>query len=281
MIFASDLDRTLIYSRRSFLLGKHDCLPPIRLIETIGEKEISFMTERAISMLGQLTQQLSFVPVTTRTTEQYQRITLFQKQLTPQYAVVSNGGIILHDGKPLTEWTCIVKQRVSQHASPFADILKRLEELQPERFLRSPLRFMDQLFYSARINPESLPQDELPSFREWLKKEGWNLSIQGRKIYFIPSVVNKWDGVSFVKEQLGAKQVIAAGDSLLDLDMITQANYGIAPSHGEIYDLLQQDLSVPFTQQNGLLASEEILQFVATTVATSHDKSTGRYMVTK
>ena len=273
MIFASDLDRTLIYSKRSFLLG-NDRLPPVRLIETIGEKEISFMTEKAISILEQLVWQLTFVPVTTRTIEQYQRITLFQKELVPQYAVVSNGGIVLLDGKPLPEWTRYVKQRINQHASPFTDILNYLEGPQPDRFLRSSLRLMDQLFYAARIDPNSLPHDELPSFREWLKKEGWDLSIQGRKIYFIPSVVNKWEGVSFVKEQIGAKQVIAAGDSLLDLDMITQANYGIAPSHGEIYELLHQELTIPFTQQKGLLASEEILQFVATTAAADLGKTT-------
>lgn len=261
MIFASDLDRTLIYSRRSF--GPLENLPPICLIEKIGEKEVSFMTETAINQLEKLMQQLCFIPVTTRTVDQYRRISLFQKRLIPRFAVVSNGGYVLIDGIADQAWTRSVQQRVKHDCSPFEDILSRFRELHPNSFLRSPLRFMDDLFYTYRVDPEKLPWDELLSFEQWLKKEGWKLSVQGRKMYLIPKIVNKWSGLAYVREQLGEKLTIAAGDSLLDLDLLLRADYAIAPRHGEIYERLQGKISIPFTGQSGLLASEEILRFVA------------------
>lgn len=49
MIFASDLDQTLIYSRKSFRAPIED--ESIQLIETLDGKEISFISHKTISLL--------------------------------------------------------------------------------------------------------------------------------------------------------------------------------------------------------------------------------------
>ena len=49
MIFASDLDQTLIYSRKSFRAHIED--ESIQLIETLDGKEISFISHKTISLL--------------------------------------------------------------------------------------------------------------------------------------------------------------------------------------------------------------------------------------
>ena len=79
MIFASDLDQTLIYSRKSFRAHIED--NSIQLIETLDGKEISFITYKTITLLIKLQLHSYFIPVTTRTIEQFQRITLFQNEI--------------------------------------------------------------------------------------------------------------------------------------------------------------------------------------------------------
>ena len=67
ILFASDLDNTLIYSYKREI-GKKV------LVETMGEKELSFMTENTWRLLKELPPHMMFVPVSTRSEEQYKRI---------------------------------------------------------------------------------------------------------------------------------------------------------------------------------------------------------------
>lgn len=55
-----------------------------------------------------------FIPVTTRTIEQFQRITLFQNEIIPEYAITSNGGNILHNGKQDVTWNKEIKKNFSR-----------------------------------------------------------------------------------------------------------------------------------------------------------------------
>ena len=61
-------------------------------VEVYNGKEISFMTEKAIALLRELSEEMMFVPVTTRTVEQYNRVSLFREEIRPTYAITSNGG---------------------------------------------------------------------------------------------------------------------------------------------------------------------------------------------
>ena len=78
MMFASDLDGTLIYSKRRF--GEETLNVSVRNVEVYNGREISFMTEKAIALLRELSDEMMFVPVTTRTVEQYNRSRYFMKK---------------------------------------------------------------------------------------------------------------------------------------------------------------------------------------------------------
>jgi hydroxymethylpyrimidine pyrophosphatase-like HAD family hydrolase len=65
--------------------------------------EQSFMSEAAIEMLKEVSRSLIFVPVTTRSIEQYLRISVFRDLHLP-YALTSNGGVLLVDGRRYEEW---------------------------------------------------------------------------------------------------------------------------------------------------------------------------------
>ena len=73
VLFTSDLDRTLIFSKRRMLANT--CY---KSIEQLDDQTISYMSKTTYERLVQLHAVLDFVPVTTRSLQQYTRLTLFQ-----------------------------------------------------------------------------------------------------------------------------------------------------------------------------------------------------------
>lgn len=271
MIFASDLDQTLIYSRKSFRMQIED--KHIQLVETLDGKEISFTTHKTISLLQRLQSQAHFIPVTTRTLEQFQRITLFQKDVVPEYAVTSNGGNILHNGKQDTAWKKNIQTKLITECMAKEDVLKEFQNISHEEWVLSQ-KTADDLFHYCIIDRENIPYEELASFTAWLDTQGWNHSLQGRKLYLVPKPVNKWDAIAYLKQITETKTVITAGDSLLDLCMLEGANHAFAPLHGEL-ETKQGSLLPHITKTNeiGIYAAEEIvnraLQLIQTSLPTA------------
>ena len=99
-LVASDLDRTLIYSRAARELGADDA--PALCVEVYDGEQISFMSAAAARAFAALTARVAVVPVTTRVIEQYRRVQLPGGPST--YAVVANGGQLLVDGRPDRDW---------------------------------------------------------------------------------------------------------------------------------------------------------------------------------
>jgi hypothetical protein len=265
MLFASDLDQTLIYSPRSFRLLPNTSLPTISSVETYGGRDISFMDDNAIVHLRKLASHHCFVPVTTRTIEQYQRIFLFHEKIVPTYGVVSNGGNVIVNGVLDQDWNKMIKEKISQMCLCTQDVLSQFSEISHASWA-GPLKMADSCFHYCIVERDNVPTDALVSFSLWAKAQNWKISLQGRKLYIVPEVVNKWDAVVYIRDLLREKIVIAAGDSLLDLCMLEAANYAIAPCHGEIWDSycsgMLPDSSIQFTNQSGIFAAQEILNYV-------------------
>ena len=260
MLFASDLDQTLIYSRRSFRLEPGMNPPPHSSVEIYNGEEISFIADEALLKLRLLADRLAFVPVTTRTVEQYQRISLFQDIVIPQFAVVSNGGNILLDGRLDELWAAQIRKKKERQCLCDQALLAEFAKIRHSSWLLME-RQADALFYYFIIERGCLPYADLAKFRTWAAAGNWNVSLQGRKLYLVPSVVNKADAVMHIRERLQASFVAAAGDSLLDLCVLNQADYAIAPSHGEIWDRRSEleAKSLYFTKRPGIFAASEIL----------------------
>lgn len=266
MIFASDLDRTLIYSPQAFDDRETST---VKVVEYKDNEIISYMTEKAINQLRLLSDQLVFVPVTTRTIEQFRRINFYQYKINVQYAVVSNGGNVLINNQVDVNWLKLILQRIEDNCLSFEDVIKRFSEISHPSWVRTS-RIADNLFFYSVIELDSRPVEELASFELWLRENNWEMSLQGRKIYLTPSCVNKWDAVAYLKTLIGEDKVVAAGDSLLDVCLVKNADYGVCPAHGEIYQSFNQGKALGFqpnfTSQSSILASEEILAYVRSQV---------------
>ena len=88
---ACDLDRTLIYSKNALWLeGADKDAPALVVAELYGGAPLSYMTRAAEALLISLAAAAAFVPVTTRTQAQYERVQL--PGPVPEYAITSNGG---------------------------------------------------------------------------------------------------------------------------------------------------------------------------------------------
>ncbi len=252
--FASDLDRTLIYSKRILeQYPKQD----YRLIETLNGKEISYISDYTNKLLQKMTGEMYFIPVTTRTIEQYRRITLFQTAIKPEYAITSNGGHILKNGEVVKEWSDRIRASL-ETCLPLDDFVTQLWNHVTGNWIER-IRHADHLFVYLIIKRDEVSTEELTYLFEWAKVQGWQPSLQGRKLYFVPNPVNKWRAVEFLKEELSLSFIYTAGDSLLDYELVYNGDQGYVPSHGEVLDSYP---GLRRTKSAGMKASEEILDLI-------------------
>ncbi|CAM3499428.1 MULTISPECIES: HAD family hydrolase [Saccharibacillus] len=259
MIFASDLDRTLIYSKKA--MGPNFEAADVIPVELYQGEHISFMSPETARLLVELAKTTLFVPVTTRTIEQYERIFYIRETFNPKYAVTSNGGNVLVDGVPDPDWQRHVAEALSrsEHADKVIEAFGRISS--PE-WVKS-YRHSDNLFFSIILDRDNMPLDAVEEFRAELAGMRWNLSVQGRKMYLVPDGVSKGDGLLHVKKLSGASRIAASGDSLLDESLLKAADYAIVPRHGEIYAAHMESGVYAFTERDGMGAAEDLIAKIA------------------
>lgn len=244
VLVCADLDRTLIYSAAALELG--DPAPPLRCVEMYDGAPMSFLTERAAAEL----ERLALVPTTTRTPEQYRRVAL--PGPAPEFAITANGGVLLVDGVIDGDWSAQVVAEVSASTAP-ADVRTQLTG---DFVLR--VRTAAELFVYAVVDRDALPTPWLVELRGWCAERGWSVSVQGRKLYCVPDGLRKSSAAAEVARRRGATSMIAAGDSLLDTDLLLAADAAIRPAHGELHDSGFTAAHVAVTRASGVLAGEEI-----------------------
>ncbi|MBT2690275.1 hypothetical protein J7I93_19060 [Bacillus sp. ISL-47] len=254
MMFASDLDRTLIYSDRALADLGHPGRGSLVGVERKEGKETAFMTKEAHEKLKEVSSQILFVPVTTRTYEQFNRVFIFQEDFPAPYAVTSNGAKIHLNGKLLEEWTGIVLDRLKTECSIFEDMIEKTKGFE----LNGTLKTADNLFFYYILN-EKLTSDAKSVISNLAESFGWRVSLQGRKLYFMPNPICKGEAVKFIKDREGISSVYGAGDSVLDHDFLQFCDYPYVPNHGELAKNKPLCLPYKISNNRGVMAGEEIL----------------------
>jgi hydroxymethylpyrimidine pyrophosphatase-like HAD family hydrolase len=211
------------------------------------------MTSAAATGLAELARRAVLVPVTTRTEAQLARVRL---PAPTEYAIAANGGRILRDGVVDEAWSREMERRLSAGAG-FAAARTRAEAF-AARFAGRQ-HDVDELFAFAVLPTPHLPAEAVDAEVRWAARNGWRVSVQGRKIYWVPDGLTKRAAVEEVARRCGAAVVFAAGDSLLDADLFEVAHRGIRPAHGELHDAGFDAPRVSTTRARGALAGEEIV----------------------
>ncbi|MGW0701215.1 HAD family hydrolase [Streptomyces sp. NPDC002867] len=258
VLVASDLDRTLIYSNAALALTMPDAeAPRLLCVEVHERKPLSYMTETAAGLLARLTEDTVFVPTTTRTRKQYQRISL--PGAAPRYAICANGGHLLVDGVSDRDWRDAVDVRLADECAPLAEIRAHLSAASDPTWLRKE-RVAEDLFAYLVIERALLPEGWLKDLSGWAEERGWSVSLQGRKIYAVPKPLTKSAAVREVARRTGARLTLAAGDSLLDADLLLCADRAWRPAHGELAEAGWTAPHVEALPEAGVAAGEEILR---------------------
>lgn len=260
-LVATDLDRTLIYSRKARTLGTDD--RPVVCVEVHHGRQRAFMTEQAAALFAPLAERATVVPVTTRINEQYRRVTL--PGPPPPFAITTNGGVLLVDGEPDRDWTRRVEASLVD-VFPLEDVWEQVGHVCRPEFT-DMLRNAAGLFCYAVVQPQRLPTGFVEDVSGWAAERGWRTSLQGRKFYWVPERLTKSAAVVEVAERAGCDAVIAAGDSLLDVDLLLAADHGIHPRHGELHDQGWLAPTVECTRASGIAAGEEIVCWFAERLA--------------
>ncbi|QDY76574.1 HAD family hydrolase [Streptomyces qinzhouensis] len=257
-LVASDLDRTLIYSAAALELTGPDALAPRLLcVEVYQSKPLSYVTETAAGLLARVAAETVFVPTTTRTREQYGRIRL--PGPPPAYAVCANGGHILVDGVSDPGWQRTVTARLDGECASLAEVRGRLlATADPAWVLKE--RVAEELFAYLVVDRALLPEGWVKELTDWAEPRGWSLSLQGRKIYAVPKPLTKSAAVREVARRAGTAETLAAGDSLLDADLLLAADRAWRPAHGELAAAGWSGPRVTALPETGVAAGEEILR---------------------
>ncbi|MES4901584.1 MULTISPECIES: HAD family hydrolase [unclassified Streptomyces] len=261
LLIASDLDRTLIYSAAALDLRMPDAeAPRLLCVEVYGHRPLSYMTETAAGLLTELARGAVFVPTTTRTREQYGRVRL--PGPAPRFAICANGGHLLVDGESDPDWQASVRARLAAACAPLEEVRAHLVRTADPAWLLKE-RVAEDLFAYLVVERALLPEGYVKELTVWAEERGWTVSLQGRKIYAVPKPLTKSAAVAEIARRTGAREVLGAGDSLLDADLLLAADRAWRPGHGELADEGWTAPRVTALEARGVAAGEEILRAFA------------------
>ncbi|MFE1775572.1 HAD family hydrolase [Streptomyces sp. NPDC059008] len=257
-LVASDLDRTLIYSAAALHLTGPDAeAPRLLCVEIYKGQPLTYLTETAAVLLAELAARTTFVPATTRSREQYLRIQL--PGPPKEFAVCANGGHLLVRGESDPDWQRTVAARLATQCVPLDEIRAHLFRTADPAWLRSE-HTAEDLFVYLVVERSLLPETWVKDLADWAEPRGWMVSFQGSKIYAVPRPLTKSAAVAEVARRTGATRIVAAGDSLLDTDLLLAADRGWRPGHGELADTGWRAANVTALRERGVAASETILR---------------------
>jgi len=266
-----DIDNTLVFSRRALAAAGWSADDPrLVAVERVRGMPVGFMTARAREQLWRLARLgLRLVPITTRTMPQYLRLDLFAD--VAEFAIVANGARLLVAGTDETGWPLRCNRDVERASAPLADVQQQvragLTSEERERFTSRDDEFL-RVIVSDLERASSLAD----AFEEDLGAVGWTAKADATRLYLLPSWLNKRAAAQMLAARLGKAEYLAAGDSPLDLGLLSSATAAITPRGGAIAASLRAgdarssdglaSGAPSVTLNDGPLAAEEILEWV-------------------
>ncbi|MEO6880897.1 MAG: HAD family hydrolase [Mycobacteriaceae bacterium] len=253
VLVCSDLDRTLIYSCAA--AGPTDDVV-LRCVEVYDGAPLSFVTAAAADGLVTLAEEATLVPTTTRSPEQYRRVQLPGRR--PGFAITANGGRLLVDGTVDGDWSAHVAEGLAGTA-PLGEVREKLGDA-GDFLLR--LRTAEDLFAYAVVDRSALPAAWVDELGAWCAERGWGVSVQGRKLYCVPDGLRKSTAAAEVARRAGTTTMLAAGDSLLDTDLLLAAAAAVRPAHGELHEAGFTAPHLAVTPSSGVRAGAEVVSWL-------------------
>ncbi len=212
--FFADLDNTLIYSHRREIRGEKFA------VEWLHDREQSYMTKKTYEYLLSA-KNINAVPLTSRTIEQYSRLSGISEKLGWRYALVCNGGILLKDGKICTKW---LDETYGLAENAESELKRSAELLRAENKV---IHETEKIMVYAGVEE---PQKVEMKLKSELDTELLHIYSDNRKVYCLPKEINKGNAVKrFLKCGLACGFTAAAGDGEQDISMLESVETAIVP----------------------------------------------------
>lgn len=215
LLLACDLDNTLLYSYKHKRDGDV-------CVELLHEKEQGFMTPRTVELLRGLKDLATFVPITTRSVEQYLRIA-WPAGCAPEYALAANGAILLKNGTPEDAWRNETEAFIGAYRDDMRALMPEFSDR--EKYLRC--RTVDDAYLFVYCGHGVDPARCVETYRD---RTRLCTVCSGRKVYFFPPKVNKGHALRRLKAMLDPSKTLSAGDSAIDVPMLNEADGALVPS---------------------------------------------------
>lgn len=219
ILFASDLDNTLLFSYQ-YRQAEDKC------VEYLDGREQGFFTRRTLELLPLVERKTRFVPVTTRSVAQYQRIQ-WPENCVPEYAAAANGGILLVNGAVDREWYARTEALTAPWRSELAELHSRLLEVSVSK----RCRMVDDIYLFAACDS----REEAERIGDFLTgTTTLETAVSGRKVYFFPPPINKGEALKRLRERFLPERTVCAGDSVIDFPMLRSAGLALVPDGVEL-----------------------------------------------
>lgn len=213
ILFACDLDNTLLHSYRKKKDGD-------TCVEWLKGQEQGYMDGYVYENLGKLMECVMFIPVTTRSVEQYGRIQ-WGNHSRPKYAVSTNGAILLDHDALDAAWMECSKAEAGKYRTEMENLLPEL--LSDGDYIRC--RMVDEMYLFSYCREGVSVRDKV---RQCASMTKLTVVASGKKIYFLPPHFNKGEALKRLVERFAPECVIAAGDSGIDVPMLEIADIAFA-----------------------------------------------------
>lgn len=211
ILFASDIDNTLIHSIRHMQEGEV-------CVELLRGKEQGFMSRRVYELLPKLCERVEFVPITTRSVEQFERIAFPERCF--DRAVTTNGAILLENGVSDMDWREAKKVYADKVMHHLCALKRKLDECDG----LNVCRIVDDMYLYISVEDRSQAGEFYDRYKD---DDLVDVELSGRKIYFLPHEINKGSALRKLKKDGKYDIVIAAGDSTIDISMLNEADIAL------------------------------------------------------
>lgn len=259
LLFASDLDSTLVYPARTQPAGQ---------VTVAAEYRDGRVLTRASSNLGAALAQLAaagvhLMPVTARSRSMLDALVPFRDA---PIAVTAAGGRIWRKGQPLADWDRELRRQLDGAATCAQARAELTTGFAGASWIIGEL-IVDESWFILLAPHDRLPADAEPRARQLLAGLGWTAYGHGRKLYCLPAQLRKEAAVHWLLARLEVGLLAAAGDSEMDIGLLNLAPVAFCPAGSS---LAGSPLRPPHTRLTSAPAADagpEILRAVTALAA--------------
>ena len=209
--FITDLDGTVIYSHRRVGDTRN-----MTCVEDQPRYQ-SYMNTHLYRNLKRWDEVVPFIPLTTRSEEEYNRIRF---PLTPQYALVGNGAVLLKGGQRVVEWEQETKELIHKEHEVLKNIEAKLVDCL-DLYNIQTLRMVEDAFLFIKT-------DEAEQLDYYINRSfdltDFTLYRHNSKISIVPKKLEKGMAARRLRKFLNIKTIVSAGDTNMDTSMLEYAD---------------------------------------------------------